>query len=349
MSGLGRRARALLAAAGLAALAGSPLLLPGHALAATPAPSPSTVATQFEPDGHWAYLVNGHEQLFVGIGYNPIYRNQTLVQRTSSYQRDFHIMCQAGVNTITGWDQDKGFVQDTFDETTLNTANQYGIGVVMPFYLPPTGDYTDDNFVNALIAAATSKVQRYKDNPALRMWGLGNEVLSDMADQDMHWPFLQAYLKIADAMHAADPNHPVIYREAEDGWLPMISDALTQSGDMRPWLLYGMNEYEPDIQPFLDRWPSYQLDKPLIISEFGPDGVSPQDRATGYADMWAAIRSYPDFVLGGAPYAWTTEGPEPTDKKWGLMDGSAHPVDRAFQLLAQLWKPEPLSNKANCG
>ena len=44
---------------------------------------------------------------------------------------------------------------------------------------------------------------------------------------------------------------------------------LRDSGDMRPWLLYGMNVYDQDIRPLLARWPEYGLDRPTLISEFG--------------------------------------------------------------------------------
>ncbi|MBI2910575.1 MAG: hypothetical protein HYY05_00425 [Chloroflexi bacterium] len=57
--------------------------------------------------------------------------------------------------------------------------------------------------------------------------------------------------------------------------------------------------------------------------------------------MWRIIRQYPGHVLGGAPYVWTTEGPEPVDQKWGLMDAESRPVDDTFELLAAEWRQEP--------
>ncbi len=54
--------------------------------------------------------------------------------------------------------------------------------------------------------------------------------------------------------------------------------------------------------------------------------------------MWRSIPAHSAYVLGGAAYAWTTEGPEPTDKKWGLMDGESYPVDDTFEQLASEWR-----------
>jgi len=251
---------------------------------------------------------------------------------------------EAGVNTINGWDADKGYEQDKFDELTLDTANDYGIGVVMPLNLPPEGDYEDPQFVAGLMDEARAKVARFKDHPALRVWGVGNEVFWEM-DPDMYPAFQQAYLKIADLFHRLDPNHPVIYREAEDRYVPQFAEMLQDSGDMRPWLLYGMNVYDKDVRPILRDWPDYELDRPVLVSEFGAEGDTPEERAQGYLDMWRGIREFPQYVIGGAPYVWTTEGPEPTDEIWGLMDGESRPVDGTFALLSQAWRQEPTANK----
>lgn len=140
----------------------------------------------------------------------------------------------------------------------------------------------------------------------------------------------------------------MIYREAEDEFVPMFAQLLRDSGDRRPWWLYGMNIYDKDPEPILRRWPSNGLDRPLVISEFGSRGAPPAGRPQAYAGMWRSIRSHPDFVLGGAPYVWSVNGPEPTDKIWGLMDAAALPLDGTFQALQQLWLPEPKANHNIC-
>ncbi len=308
------------------------------------ADGPSHVTTAKKADGSYAFLVNGSEQLFIGMGYDPIYRSLSNEQRAANYRRDFAILREAGVNTITGWDADKGYEQDKFDELTLDTANDYGIGVVMPLNLPPEGDYNDPKFTAGLMDEARAKIERFRNHPALRMWGVGNEVFWEM-DPDMYPAFQKFYLEIADLFHQLDTNHPVIYRESEDRYVPQFMEMLQDSGDMRSWLLYGMNVYDKDIRPLLQHWPDYGLDRPVLISEFGAEGETPDERAQGYLDMWKGIREYPQYVLGGAPYVWTTEGPEPTDKIWGLMDGESRPVDGTFALLSQAWLQEPSANR----
>jgi hypothetical protein len=312
--------------------------------AAVSSGGPSYVTYAKKPDGSFEYLVNGQPRVFIGMGYDAIYRYLPDEQRRANYRRDFKILQDAGVNTITGWDADKGYEQDKFDEITLDTAQEFGIGVIMPLNLPPEGDYEDPAYVADLIDQAKAKVARFKDHPALRMWGVGNEVFWEM-DPEMYPAFQQAYLQIADVFHELDPDHPVIYRESEDRYVPRFMEMLEDSGDMRPWLLYGMNVYDQDIRPLLERWPEYELDRPTLVSEFGGEGDTSADRGLAYLDMWRGIREFSRYVLGGAPYVWSTDGPEPTDVIWGLMDGQARPVDATFELLSQAWREEPTANR----
>lgn len=302
--------------------------------------SSSVVTIEKAKDGSFSYLVNGTPQVFIGMDYNPIYRYLSDQEREARYERDFRILCNANVNHILGWDEDKGYQQDKFDEITLDAAAKYGIGVVMPFYLPPEGNYRDEAFQQSLLEAAAKKIDQFKAHPALRMWGVGNEVLSDMHSVQMEPAFGRFYFRLADMFHQMDPNHPVIYREAEDTFIPTISRVLRTSRQERPWLQYGMNIYTLELERILDSWPYYGLDRPLLVSEFGAEPNWTGGRELGYIDMWRMIRAHSDYVLGGAPYVWTTAGPEPTDSKWGLMNGQSVPVDGTFEQLASDWRSE---------
>ena len=228
---------------------------------------PSYVHIEKGPRNRFRYIVNGQSELFIGMGYNPIYRDLSDEQRAANYRRDFKLLCEAGVNHITGWDRDKGYDQDKFDELTLDTANHYGIGVLMPIYLPPDADYRDDETLEHLKTEVRQKVERFRNHPALRMWGLGNEVLSELPG-GMRRAFGRVYLEIADLVHALDLNHPVIYREAEVLFVPAIKLALENSEVARPWLLYGMNIYSMELERILGRRP----DLSDVASEEAPKG-----------------------------------------------------------------------------
>ncbi len=78
----------------------------------------------------------------------------------------------------------------------------------------------------------------------------------------------------------------------------------------------------------------------LWVSEFAPGGMSVPDRPDGFATMWGYVRRHPDYVLGGAVYAWTRNGPEGVDRNFGLTDDGT-PVDgRSLDMLTQLFSAE---------
>ncbi|MBI2954381.1 MAG: hypothetical protein HYY30_08715 [Chloroflexi bacterium] len=311
-------------------------------LAAAQAPSaadvgPTVVKVERLPNGSFVYLVGGEPQFMVGMGYNAIYRFLTDEERAARYDVDFSRMRELGVNTILGWDADKGYEQDKFDRLTLDKAWEHGLGVVMPFYLPPDGDYVDPWFRAWMMDELLAKVEAYKDHPALRMWGIGNEVIEPLAareDEAQVEAFNQFYRELAEVAREADPNHPVIYREAEDYPLYNITWYDPEEAIAEPWLLYGINAYTLRLEEILGEWPEWGLNLPLFITEFAPEGWPSDIRPDGYVIMWRMIRSHPDFVLGGAPYVWTTDGPEPVDAHFGLVDADGNPTDGSLDALA---------------
>ena len=54
--------------------------------------------------------------------------------------------------------------------------------------------------------------------------------------------------------------------------------------------------------------------------------------------MWKMIRGASGWVLGGAVYAWTTDGPEEIDRVFGLVDTEGKPVDGAFAAVSALYR-----------
>ncbi len=324
----------------LALICASLLVMAATGLPATVEPAsdagvgPSVVEVKRTNDGGFVYTVNDQPQFMVGMGYNPIYRHLSPAERAARYDADFSKMTAAGINTILGWDADKGYEQDKFDQLTLDRASEHGLGVVMPFYLPPDGDYTDPAFREQLKEELVAKVEAYKNHPALRMWGIGNEVIEGIIASGQVEVFDQFYLELADTAHQLDPSHPVIYREAEDVYLPYLTWYSPPDGVERPWLLYGMNFYTFRLEQVLTEWTSRGNNMPLFITEFAPENWSHPDRPAGYLRLWKMIRAHPGFVLGAAVYAWTTEGPEPVDRVYGVVDGEGNPVDGSLEALA---------------
>jgi hypothetical protein len=305
------------------------------------------VSVEHVSDGTWQYVVDGSAETIRGVGYNPQYAGFSPVERAALYDRDFADMHRLGVNTIEGW------FETQFDSVTLDSAARNGIGVLMPFELNQDWDYTNPNVTSSILDHVSAYVDKYKDHPAVRMWAPGNENLHRILYA--HWvsqvndpnararaQAFAAFLPVlVDRIHALDPNHPVVYRDAEDVYLPWITGAFSQTGVDRPWLVYGANVYStPRLQQIVSNWPNQWPGQPLLISEFAPGGVGPTERPLGFQQQWSVIRSRTDVVLGGLAYTWATNGPEDLDRVFGLVDPSGVPTDGALAALSAIYQSD---------
>ena len=302
---------------------------------------PTAVSIELTSDGGWRYLVAGQLDVIRGVGYNPQYASLSPGERAHLYQRDFSAMRQLGINTIEGW------YETQFDQLTLDAAALNGIGVLMPFELNQDWNYADPAVQASILDRVSAYVERYKNHPAVRMWAPGNEDLHRILYP--HWVSAEndpvartradafaAFLPVlVDHIHALDPDHPVMYRDAEDLYLPRLKAALLATGIERPWLVYGANAYGlARMRQIVDRWPEQWVGGPLVLSEFAPGGVGPAERPLGFQQDWQVIRSRPGVVLGGLAYTWATNGPEELDRIFGLVDASGVPADGALAALS---------------
>jgi hypothetical protein len=143
---------------------------------------------------------------------------------------------------------------------------------------------------------------------------------------------------VVDRIHELDPNHPVVYRDADDEYLSWISSGFAQAAGDRPWLVYGANVYTAQqMQEVISAWPAQWPGHPLLITEFAPGNISPSQRPQGFDQLWTVIRSRPDVVLGGLAYAWATNGPEDLDRVFGLVDPYGVPTDGRLAALSSAY------------
>jgi hypothetical protein len=291
----------------------------------------------------YALLVDGVPTVVRGMGYNAEYRDLPTEERIRRYDRDFALMRQLGINVIFGW------FQQQFDQVTLDAAQRHGLGVGMPFELNQDLEYADPAVRARLTAEALEYVARYREHPAVWFWTPGNEVIHrlifpswlqhqrDLTREARADAFAQYYRELIDQMHALDPHHPIVYRDAEEVYLARIRDSLLSDGQHRPWFAYGTNVYTGRLAEILAGWPSQGLDVPLLVAEFSPGGLGPAERPGGLQAMWQTIRGYPDWVIGGVPYTWTTDGPEELDRVFGLVDGEGAARDGSLAAIGEMY------------
>jgi hypothetical protein len=315
-----------------------------------PAAAPTLTPSHVEivgSDSNFQYLVNGEPETIKGMGLNTQYSYfMSPADRAAQLDSDMAALSALGVNTVLGWDPAE------FDDVLLDAAERHGIGVVMPFDLDPNADYTDPAVRQQLHDQVLAWVAKYKTHPALRMWGLGNEVLhkivhpawvgpQDPQREQQAEAFSDWLVQTADDIHAADPDHPVTYRSAEDAFVGWLAAALQRDGNQpRPWFVLGTNCYQAYLSEIVDNWPTSGMPTALWVSEFAPGGIAVPDRPDGFATMWGYVTRHPSWVLGGAVYAWTRNGPEGVDRNFGLTDDGT-PVDgRSLEMLSTLFHTE---------
>ncbi|HEV8634348.1 MAG TPA: PASTA domain-containing protein [Chloroflexota bacterium] len=280
----------------------------------------------------FSYVVNGEPSELRGMGYNVTHVGLPTAERAERLRRDFALMREVGVNTVFGWRTQE------WDEAVLDAAHQAGVGVVMPFDLDDKLDYADRAVRSRLRTEILAWVARYRHHPALRMWGIGNETLLHLRQAGRARAFAEFYVGTVELVRQFDPDHPVLYREAEDVYVRWLQDSWKARGGPPAGFVLGMNFYTFRMKEAIAEWPKKGLDVPLVISEFAPAGVGRGDRPAGYWRMWSIVRSKPDLVLGAAPYVWSVDGPEPADRLFGLTDGNGQAVDTTLQTLKELYR-----------
>ena len=113
-------------------------------------------------------------------------------------------LAAAGGNSVRTWSTDG--VGDILDE-----AHALGLTVTVGIWLGHERhgfDYDDESQVAEQLERARAAVLRYKDHPALLLWGIGNEMEGfDEGDNPSIW---RAVNDVAAMVKELDPHHPTI-------------------------------------------------------------------------------------------------------------------------------------------
>lgn len=115
----------------------------------------------------------------------------------------FGILRDCGGNTLRIW--------DTTDlQTVLDSANAHHIAVVVGLPVQHSEEldfYENPVLVKKQFEAFRKLVNQYKNNPAILMWCVGNELT--FPNRIAYRPFYKAFNDLTDMIHQDDPDHPV--------------------------------------------------------------------------------------------------------------------------------------------
>ncbi|HEV2345405.1 MAG TPA: discoidin domain-containing protein [Actinocrinis sp.] len=277
------------------------------ALTTPPAPAnnPSVVKVT-GTQGNWGLTVNGAPYTIKGATWGPP------PSAAAAYMPD---LASTGVNTIRTWGTD-GTTQPLLD-----AANANGIKVINGFWLNQGQDYTDATYKTNTLNTIIQYVNQYKNNNAVLMWDVGNEVILTLQNtysgaqlESERNAYAQYVEQVVQAIHQADPNHPVTSTDAWVGAWPYYK-ANTPDLDLLAVNSYGQ------VCGVQSAWSSGGYTKPYIVTETGPSGEwevpndangvpledTDQASAAGYSSAWNCIAGAKGVALGATLFNYGLE------------------------------------------
>lgn len=253
------------------------------------------VQVQQTKDSNWHLLVDGQSFWIKGVGCN---------KAVGEKGEDFLRMAkELGANSVRTW----GHAPRSY----LDQAEAYGLKVDLGVWLNPiragmSESYRDPAYCKKERESTMAYIREMKDHPALLLWNIGNEVFTFTEDAEERQAFGTFLEGIIQEIHREDPKHPVIYAaagtkdlEALQQWIPSLD-------------IVGANTYG-GFSSFLGWMRTHAYDKPVIATEFGPQGpwdtrkdkngvpFDPPDqmKASETQALWRQIEAARGKTLGG--------------------------------------------------
>jgi glycosyl hydrolase family 2 len=284
-------------------------------------------------DSGWQLLVDGKPFLIKGGGGDG----------------DKKELVELGGNSYRTWGA------DNLDDK-LAEARRLGLKVTIGIWLGHKEHgfkYDDPKMVNDQLSKIKDVVLKYKDNPALLMWGLGNEMEVGFPDDDPDvW---NAVEDIAHEVKKLDPNHPTMTVIAEIGDKKAASiQQYCPSVD-----IVGINSYggAPSVAK---RYREQGCKKPFVLTEYGPAGVweigtktswgAPEEltstqKEESYRKAYeATVVDAKDICLGSYAFTWGHKV-EATETWFGLLlaedESKLGPVD----TISKLWTGKEVDHR----
>lgn len=170
----------------------------------------------------------------------------------------FDLLAESGANSVRVW--------STRNRAYLDSAHHYNLTVTLGLYVRPERsgmDYNDEYAVKGQIEQLKKEVLKFKDHPALLVWGIGNEV--DL--QYSNFKVWETIEELARFIKEVDQNHPT----------------MTVIAGIDPSKVFQIKKYCPSIDILgLNVYGSienaginlrkFKWNKPYIVSEWGVNG-----------------------------------------------------------------------------
>ncbi len=246
-------------------------------------------------------------------------------------------LAQAGATSVRTYGDDQIAV--------LDQAQKVGLKVVQGLWMehPRRGfSYADPAQVAAQTERLLGVVEKYKNHPSLLIWGLGNEIETEVDDPRPLWAAVE---EMAKKIKAIDPSHPVMLTVAEIG-----NDKVRQIIEACPSIdILGVNTYGDAVLSLGERLEAQGWSKPVIVTELGPLGQwqavrtpwgaplepTSSEKAERMKHLYKeASRTIPN-LLGVYPFYWGDKQ-EQTATWHGMLLADGHRLG-VVDILTEIW------------
>ena len=251
----------------------------------------------------------------------------------------FDLLAESGANSIRIWSTNR--------KELLDSAHNHGLTVTLGLHVRPERsgmDYNNEYAVKGQIEYLKNEVLKYKDHPALLVWGIGNEV--DLRYSNFKvWETIEVLAKF---IKEVDPNHPTMTVIAGvDPSKAFYIKKYCPSID-----ILGINVYG-SIENAGANLRKFNWDKPYIISEWGvngpfearktswkakiepPNGIKADQRLRRYKEL---IEKDKELCLGSYCFLWGQKQ-ESTATWHGMFLSNGNPTE-AVDVMQFCWKGE---------
>jgi Glycosyl hydrolases family 2, TIM barrel domain len=192
-------------------------------------------------------------------GYHLLRDGRPYVIKGGGGRHYLEALKEAGGNSLRTWGEDDL-------EPLLDQAQGLGLTVTVGIWLGQERqgfNYADAESVRREVEKARGFFRRYRRHPALLMWGLGNE-MEGSGENPAIWRTVNEIARLAKS---EDPDHPTMTVIAEAGGRK-ISQFMSLCPDVD---VLGINSYG-GLKTLPKRLADAGLDRPYVITEFGPAG-----------------------------------------------------------------------------
>ena len=280
------------------------------------------------------------------IGYQLLRNGKPYYVKGLGGEVNFDKMVEVGANSLRTWGVDAA-------QHVLDEAHKRGLTVMLGLWLQHERhgfDYDNTEKVLGQLNHFKSVVDKFKNHPALLLWGVGNELDLNYTNPNC-WNAVQ---DIAKYIHQVDPNHPTSTVTAGLDSLE-VAHILKRCPDID---IYCINTYG-DIANVPANISKFGWKGPYMITEWGPNGywespktswgVSIEQTSTEKRNVYSErykkyIEPNKNYCLGSYAFLWGAKQ-EYTETWFGLFSKD-NKMTEPIDAIQEVFTEKPIMNPA---